>query len=156
MRIYAQNDELIARINLDGTWSVKWSEVSNQAYEALAGDNIAVVAICRLLLAGRDNFRVSPWDAPVTPTSQPQVFVPVDFKCAMLNPVAGSYFTLRGQNDVAAFVHKSADWSVNWPEVQATRLATVQVDRIPAIGFCELLNGAKDNFLVIPFPAGQP
>jgi hypothetical protein len=152
VRIYSQSDDLIARVNLDGSWSVLWPEVSTQAYETLTDDNIAVVAICRLLLAGRDNFRVTPWIVPMTSTSLPQVFVPADFKCVVVNPTARGYFILRGQNDIAACVHKTAEWSVNWSEVLTTRLADKQIDRIPAIGFCELLTGAKDNFIVVPFP----
>jgi hypothetical protein len=57
-----QNLELLAKVNYDGTWSVRWDKVLE--YARLDGSNyraIALIGVCRLLRSAKDRFVVTPW-----------------------------------------------------------------------------------------------
>ena len=59
------NNRILAKINPDATWSVRWDEVleiarrTDQDYRA-----VALIGICRLLRAAKDRFLVTPWVVP--------------------------------------------------------------------------------------------
>lgn len=146
--VVSQHDELIARIDCDATWSVKWNEVAVQAHEPATDDNIAISAVCRLLLAGRDNFLTSDWRRPAGAWR----FQSFSIVTCPSNPLMAP-FALIGTNETIAWVNQSGIWSVNWQEVgriqtvpDHSHWAFVAID-----GFCRLLLAAKDNFITEPF-----
>jgi hypothetical protein len=155
VRIVSEKKEAIARINPDLTWSVNWNAVVNQAYAPFDARNIALGAICRLLVAGRDNFRTLPWHSPLQPWNDIQITVGGSESPDQAAEVA---FALLGLDDVIACVMRTGDWSVDWNSVLYHRTLSAQMGAsrsttsIPLFGFCELLMGAKDNFKTAPFP----
>lgn len=143
--VHSQDDEPIARINPDGTWSVKWSKVIDQAYAPLTSTNRTLCAICKVLLAARDNFRTSGWDDSY------QYWGYNQFDIKNYLPIDDNVFTLVGPARIVAKVNLDGSWSVNWDEVAIVRTISFQYwALIPMSGFCELLNAAKDNFITTP------
>ena len=56
------NLELLAKVNFDGTWSVRWDKVQEFArWTDVTYRGTALVGICRLLCAAKDRFVVTPW-----------------------------------------------------------------------------------------------
>jgi hypothetical protein len=146
--IVSQRDEMIARVNPDRSWSVKWDEVISQAYEPpdARHANVTVTAICRLLFAARDNFVIQDWNAPFP--GWEQTICKIGCYATDKAPV----FTLIGKTELMAYVTLEGQWAVNWKEVQLTHTSDERHWGSVAIdGFCALLLAAKDNFVTIPF-----
>jgi hypothetical protein len=139
--------ELIARINPDSTWSVKWSDVITQAYLPQTEVNIAVRAVCQLLLAGRDNFRTSSW-------SDIQAWDDLWFEiapCAGLTQLNLALAIIDNNQVMLACVHSDGVWSVDWKMITERHASRLSVPVGAALaGFCELFMAAKDNFLTKP------
>lgn len=59
-------DDLIARVNHDGSWSVRWDGVRDVLLREGDFDfrGTALVGICRMLKAAKDRFLTTPWDQP--------------------------------------------------------------------------------------------
>lgn len=154
--VVSQDDEDIARLNPDLTWSVRWSKVIDQAFAAPTRDNIALSAICRLLHAGRDNFRTSHWDEPLQPWEENRQFLVTTSELFSDETPPKITFALLGPDAVLAVVNDDGCWSVDWQQVMALsteiKVGNHEPDTIPALGFCSLLLGAKDNFVTKPFP----
>jgi len=54
--------ELIARVNMDGSWSVQWPQVEEVAlWTSWTAPNVALVGFCRLLIAAKHRFLTAPW-----------------------------------------------------------------------------------------------
>jgi hypothetical protein len=145
--IVSQRDKLIARVNPDSSWSVKWDEIVIQAYEPpdARNTNVAVTAICRLLLAARDNFVVKNWDAQ---------FLRWDHticKIGCYPTDKAPVFTLIGKTELMAYVNLTGKWAVNWNEVRLTHASERHWGSVAINGFCLLLLAAKDNFVTTPF-----
>jgi hypothetical protein len=151
--VRSQLGEPIARINPDRTWSVKWNPVLDQAYQPLNEVNVAICAICKVLVAGRDNFRTSSWE-----TYQP--WSDIQFEIACCTPMnTNAVLALIGPSQVVAYVNMNATWSIDWEQVAYIReLPDTFWGLVPLAGFCELLIGAKDNFHTSPmiFSLGRP
>jgi hypothetical protein len=147
--IVSQRDSVIARINADRSWSVKWDEVAIQAFEHPDTKNIAVSAICRLLLAARDNFLEEKWD-----TRFPE-WTNATCKVACYHAEKSPVFSLFGSH-LMDYVTLDGQWAVDWHEVSYTHAFT-SAERhrwgfVAISGFCALLVAAKDNFITVPFP----
>jgi hypothetical protein len=145
--ILSQTGEPIARINPDRTWSVKWNAVLDQAYQPLTDTNIAICAICKVLVAGRDNFRTSYWD-----THQPWLNFQYIIGCASVSPVTNdAVLALVGPTQIVAYINPDGTWSIDWEQVKLIRTLPDGFWGLVALaGFCELLMGAKDNFHTSP------
>ena len=144
--VRSQSGEPIARINPDRTWSVRWNAVLDQAYQPMNDGNIAVCAICHVLVAGRDNFRTSAWDDVAQPWSNIQF----DIGCDSLVQ-SEAVLALVGPLCLVAYVNTNGVWSVDWEQVETIRAITDSFwGLVPLAGFCELLSGAKDNFHTAP------
>ena len=155
--VIAENDQVIARLHADLTWSIRWDEVIDQAYASPSLGNAGVVGICQVLLAARDNFRTTPWsDRPQQRSSIDSVVQVVDDY-----PFSDTRFAImglvQGRTELVACVNKQAQWSIEWPGVRETLLSANSLAEdtsllIPVRGVCELLLAAKDNFITYPFP----
>lgn len=148
VQVISQYDELIARINPDSTWSVKWQEVVAQAYEPCDESNISIGAICRLLLAGRDNFLTTRWNTNF-PSWGNQSF---EIGCCIVDHSEYA-LTLIGPTKTLGLVNADGSWSVDWDEV--IRTTNNHLDHwgyIAINGFCKLLLAARDNFVTKPMP----
>jgi hypothetical protein len=144
--IKSQTGEPIARINPDRTWSVIWDAVLDQAYQPFTDTNIAVSAICKILVAGRDNFRTSSWD-DVQAWANTQINIDCDSQIKDNNVV----LALVGPLYLVAYVNQNGQWSIDWDQVEGIRANKEMFwGMIPLAGFCELLIGAKDNFHTCP------
>ena len=55
-------EDPFAKVNLDGTWSIKWGRVEELSRLPLDNRNtIALVGFCRLLKAAQYRFQTTPW-----------------------------------------------------------------------------------------------
>ncbi len=54
-------NEIYAKINYDGSWSVKWTDIDIISRVQKTAANVGVIAFCNLLMSARDNFAVVPW-----------------------------------------------------------------------------------------------
>lgn len=63
--VVGRNKVLMAKINSDATWSVKWDLVTEMADSPEKGwDYTALIGMCQMLKLARDNFEIRAWDLP--------------------------------------------------------------------------------------------
>lgn len=119
----------------------------DQAYAAVTRTNGAIVAVCKAMIAGRDNFWTSAWEA------EPMPYTGWQFE---IRPIAGTpgvpVMALYSPDKMIAYVDNEAVWSIDWQSTAIIRSWPRSEDATALIGFCALLMGAKDNFHTNPFP----
>jgi len=60
------NSEVVARVNYDGSWSVRWDQVIDVARWANKTHHAtALIGICRIFRAAQDRFYTMPWEVSV-------------------------------------------------------------------------------------------
>ncbi len=150
--ILCVGDECLARVTVDGLFSVRWDRVLQHAYEPPDGENRAVIGFCRLLLAARDNFVTCVWDDPQAEAEA----------AAYYGHTAEIYSTPLVSNQPVftlyvgpplARINWDLTWSVHWTAIEHLKLIDDDILSFnPAVsGLINLLLAAKDNFICTPW-----
>lgn len=144
LRIYSSKNELIARINPDTTWSVRWDAVIEQAYRPATQLDSHLVALAQILLAGRDNFRTTPWETKSEWTFH-------SFRVGLLDPENSPYlFSITDESDYyLARLCRDTIWEIDWSMIVGHRRARIGIiwdGNVATVGLSELFSGARDNF----------
>lgn len=59
------NSEIVARVNYDGSWSVRWDQVIDVArWTSKTHHATALIGICQIFRAAQDRFYTMPWEVP--------------------------------------------------------------------------------------------
>lgn len=146
------DDECIARVAVDKRISVKWDRVLHQAYVTPDAENRAVIGMCRLLLAARDNFIVCPWD-DAKAEAEAKLW---DGNTALVycTPLILEMpvFALNVRRTIAR-INWDLTWSVRWDALEALKSedAPLLTFNPGIVGLINLLFAAKDNFVCTPW-----
>ena len=147
--VFAPDGEIIARINYDGTWSVRWDRVVDIAYQTPHVRRIAIIAYAKLLLAGRDNFNLTAWEADQPEWRHYQAEIDyIDH-----DPKPGNWQATISYNGLmVARVNYDGRWSIMWDEVlDISRWSDQDYRSTALVGLCRLFMAAKDRFVTSPW-----
>ncbi len=147
--VLCPNGDVIARVNPDGSWSVRWDRVMDIVYDKPQVRRLGVIAFAKLLLTARDNFIVTPWDADSGVWNHYQCEV----NYLDHDPGAGSWHASISFNAVLlARVNYNGTWSVQWNHVaDIARWSADDFRATALIGLSRLFMAAKDRFRVSPW-----
>lgn len=147
--IIAYDGDEFARVNHDGKWSVDWAKTLNYRFEPLTPRNAAVVAFANALMAAKDNFFLTTWQASDdTKDAWPHKSQVLDVESN--EPEVGSVrgnFALSSMGATAARVNYDGSWSVNWPTVvELSREPLTNYKTVAVIAFCQMMMAAQYRF----------
>ncbi len=151
-----QGDEF-ARLNFDGTWSVKWDKALNVRFEPVTLRNRAIVASAIVLVAARDNFYTTSWeqsDQWSTNWDHSQKGIDIRENDPEPNSIQ---FNISNAGEPCARVNFDGSWSIKWDHVDI--IARTQKDNwrtLALAGFCGLLLAARDNFSIVQWNDNPP
>jgi len=144
--------DCVARINHDGTWSVRWDRILDVVYQPPHPRRIAVIAYARMLLTAKDNFLVTPWDV-----SEGWADKWTHFECAAeyidCDPELGGVLSIIKYNGKSiAKVNYDGSWSILWEDVaELARCSTDDYRGLALFALCKLFMSAKDRFWPTPW-----
>lgn len=150
--ILATNGDIFARLNPDGTWSVRWDRALDIAYTKPQDNQIAVWAFAKLLVAAKDNFFATPWNVSAAMGQNWCHYeCIIDYLDYQL-PSGSLQSTVTFGDDLIARVNYDGSWSVRWDEVlDVLRITDLGFRAVALLGICHLLKAAKDRFLTTPW-----
>jgi hypothetical protein len=147
--IFSPNGEIIARINHDGTWSVRWDRVVDIAYQTPHPRRIAIIAYTKLLLAARDNFCLTAWN-----DKMPEwIHFQAEIDYIDHDPKPGNWqSTISYNGNLIARVNYDGFWSIRWDEVlDISRWSATDYRSTALVGLCRIFKAAKDRFVTSPW-----
>ena len=141
--ILAYNDEQFARVNHDGSWSVHWGKALDVRYDTLTVRNKAIIACAIVLVAAKDNFRLTSWeqsdawhDKWTHNPDKPKV-IDVRNTNSCENETE---FNISKAKEPLARVNSDGSWSIMWePVQQITQMPPANWRMIALNSFCHLL-----------------
>jgi len=147
--VLATNGEIIARVNHDGMWSVRWDRVLDTAYQPRHGRRVAVIAYAKLLLAARDNFNLTPWDVDGGEWKHFQAEIDyIDHD----SPVGHWQSTISYNGCLITRVNYDGSWSVLWNNIEdISRWPLTDYRSVALVALCRLFMAAKDRFVTSPW-----
>jgi hypothetical protein len=150
--VLAVNDESIARVNFDGTWSVRWDRVAAEAYARPHPRHIAVMASAKLLMAAKDNFVLTPWEVSEQSRDKWTHFQS-DIDYIDHDPKRDRVqSTISYNGDLIAQVNYDGSWSVLWEQIEElSRLVIDDFRGVALVAICRLFMAAKDRFWTTPW-----
>ena len=150
--ILSYNGDVFARVNHDGSWSVKWDKAMNVRFEPLTLRNRAIVACATILIAAKDNFFITPWEQSDTWATQwGHNSKAIDIRSDDPEPDS-IQFNIANSGETCARVNFDGTWSIKWDHVDI--VARTQKDSwrtLALASFCSLLKAAQYNFTVMPW-----
>jgi len=141
--VRSEKGEDIARLNPDLTWSVRWSDVLDQAYADPHECNTILRGCCTILLAARDNFITSKWDDPIQEWSGQGVLLERNTPYEV--------FTLSEGDVPFAGIYENGMWYIDWNCIEAVHALDSSQTCLQMSGMCGLLLAARDRFLAQRF-----
>ena len=152
--IFATNGDMFARLNPDSTWSVRWNRALDVAYAKPHPRQMAVQAYAKLLMAAKDNFFATPWEASEKMGDWNHFEAIIDYIDTDV-PVGRLHSSIMHNLEIFAKVNCDGTWSVLWDKVLEFARWTDHDYRATAlVGVCRLLRAAKDRFVVSPWTDG--
>lgn len=150
--IFACNGDEFARVNHDGSWSVRWRKTLNVRYLPINSRNKAIIACSVVLLAAKDNFYETAWedsDAAADKWDRKPNIIDV----SDVEPeIEETLIKIAINGDNLARVNYDGTWSVQWDKVEElARETDYHWKTLPLISFCKLLKAAKYNFPMTPW-----
>ncbi len=153
--VLATNGDNIARVNPDGTWSVRWDRITDIAYDRPQARRFAVIATAKLLLAAKDNFVLTAWEVSETQADAWKHFQAV-IDYIEHDPMEDDlHCSISYNGDMIARVNYDGSWSVLWEEIaELARTATDDFRAVALVAICRLFMAAKDRFWTTPWDDG--
>ena len=144
--ILAANGDPVARVNPDGQWSVRWDRVLDIAYEKMPMPRrVAVTSTCKLLVAARDNFLVTPWAESEQQGNWKHFEAIIDF-IDHDQEVGKDQSTISYNGDLIARINYDGSWAMKWDEIAELSLLPIDNYRAVAlVAICKLFMAAKDR-----------
>lgn len=151
--ILATNGNMFARLNPDRSWSVRWDRALDIAYTKPQPNQIAVWAFAKLLVAAKDNFFPTAWDASETLGQEWRHYECIIDYLDYVLPPGAFQSTVTFGDDLIARVNHDGSWSVRWDAVLDVLLLEKDFDfrGTALLGICKMLKAAKDRFLTAPW-----
>lgn len=159
--ILSYNGDEFARVNYDGSWSVKWDKAMNVRYDqsnSITLRNRAIVACATILIAAKDNFFVTPWEqSDAWADKWDHKSRAIDIRPDDPEP-ASVQFNIANSGEPCARVNYDGSWSVKWDQIdvisQVQNQSQDQWRTLALASFCNVLKAARYNFAVTPWKDG--
>ena len=150
--IIASNGQPIALVNRDRTWSVRWEQVTDIAYEPPQLRRLALRSYAGLLLAAKDNFFPTPWAVSQKAADEWTHYEAV-IDAIDADPTPDSLLsTVNYNSETIARVNYDGSWSVRWDQVlEVARWTNKTHHAVALIGICQIFRAAQDRFYTTPW-----
>ena len=153
--VIAPTGQHIMRINHDASLSVLWDKVINERYKPLTELNYAVVKVCEVLLAARDNFSAESWHVSNSWAEQwDHLTITIDYLDRPVPKGTDRFAVMTFQDSGPIHIARvtyAGDWMFRWPLVIDLAHQQPEASGVALVGFCRLLKAARDRFRTKPW-----
>lgn len=144
--ILAANGDPVARVNPDARWSVRWDRVLDIAFDKPHPRRVAVTSTCKLLVAARDNFRITPWEESERQGSDWQRYEAIIDFLDHDQELGKNQSTISYNGDLIARINYDGSWAMKWDEIdELSRLPIDNYRAVALVAICQLFMAAKDR-----------
>lgn len=145
---FAYEGDEFARVNHDGSWSVKWNKalyVASEKQTTTPKNNMAIVACAIALVAAKDNFFLTTWeDSDKWRDKWDGKTYTIDIE----KEVSEVHLQMKFNGEIIIQVNGDGSWSVNWESVKQ---AHQENSNKKTASLCHMLLAGRYNFPTKPW-----